>query len=220
MWLRRRRAQIMAMQPGEDMKASLLDLLYQAFRFEPLSALLEDPISARNLGYFTQLLRTFQQQFRFEVVHAGNRHLIPWRLWAAFFYLLETTGVDDVEDEETGPPPGMVQVMTIHQAKGLEFPVVIVGSLEKNPRSSKELDRELGQFYPRGSFEPPSHQTEFDARREFYVAFSRAKYLLIVFSSGPPHGIHAPTIARLPAIGDVDVATIASHLPVDDPRAS
>jgi DNA helicase-2/ATP-dependent DNA helicase PcrA len=215
-WLTHTRSRILALQPGEDMKASLLDLLYQAFRFAPLANLVKDPIRARNLGYFTQLLRTFQLQFRFEVVHAGNRKLIPWRLWAAFFYLLETTGVDDIEDEGSGPPLGMVQVMTIHQAKGLEFPVVIVGSLEKRPRSAKEIDRVLGRFYPRGSFEPANRQTEFDARREFYVAFSRAKHLLIAFSSGTPNSILEPMIARHPTVAETDTASIAPLIPIDD----
>lgn len=213
-WLQQRREQFDGLDPGEDMGASLLDLVYQAFRFEPFRTYISlDPIAARNLGHVTMLIRTFQQHFRFEVLHAGNRQYVPWRLWPSFFYLLETQRVDDVEDEEAGAPQGMVQVMTIHQSKGLEFPVVIVGSLNKRPSSGKELDRTLGHLYPKGRFEPDARITEFDCRREFYVAFSRAKHLLIAFADGAPHRFFDGLVSRVPDARSLDLPPIADVLP-------
>ena len=38
--------------------------------------------------------------------------------------------------------------MTIHQAKGLEFPVVVVGSLDKQLSTSKQIDRDLQPVLP------------------------------------------------------------------------
>jgi len=212
-WIGATRARWQRLARGEDMGASLLDLLYQAMRFQPLQSHLSDPIAARNLGYLTTLLRTFQQQFRFEVLHAGNRSLIPWRLWTAFFYLLQTTGVDDVETDDEGPPPGLVQVMTIHQSKGLEFPVVIVGSVHKRPRSGKEIDDLLGQYYPRGTFEPAGSVSEFDRRRMFYVAFSRAKHLLVAFAAGQPHRYFNGLAGRLPQLQTTDWGDLDSRIP-------
>ena len=185
-WLSQERSRLDALQPGEDMGASLLDLVYKSFRYEPFATALKDPIAARNLGQVSSLLQTFQHQFGFAVLHAGNRKLVPWRLWASFFYMLESEGVDEVEGEEPAPS-GMVQVMTIHQAKGLEFPLVVVGSLARQARSQKEVDATLGPLYPRGPFEPESRVTEFDWRRLFYVGLSRAKHLVVAFSEGPPY---------------------------------
>jgi DNA helicase-2/ATP-dependent DNA helicase PcrA len=214
-WLEGRRRQIDLLQRGDDIGASLLDLLYQSFRFDPLRTFLEDPIAGTNLGYLTSLLRVFQQQFGFHVVHGGNRKYLPWVLWTSFFNLLHSTGVDDVEKEESAPL-GMVQVMTIHQAKGLEFPVVIVGSLERTARTSKEIDRLLGPLYPRGAFEPPQRVTEFDWRRLFYVGFSRAQHLLIAYSDGASYGFFRPILQRLPQSGAVNWDDIVRLLPHEE----
>ncbi len=46
-------------------------------------------------------------------------------------------------------PRGYVQIMTIHQSKGLEFPVVVVDSLSKQLGSPKDVDRRLGPYYHR-----------------------------------------------------------------------
>ncbi|WDT93025.1 hypothetical protein JDY09_06430 [Thermoleophilum album] len=43
--------------------------------------------------------------------------------------------------------------MTVHQAKGLEFPVVVVGSLAAQLSRPKQVDRDLGPFYRRAAFE-------------------------------------------------------------------
>jgi DNA helicase-2/ATP-dependent DNA helicase PcrA len=216
-WIEATRQRFVGLERGQDMRASLLDLVYQAFRFEPFRSYLTDPIAARNLGYFTTLVRAFQQHFRFDVLHAGNRSFLPWRLWASFFYMLHSTGLDDIESDQ-GPPLGMVQVMTIHQSKGLEFPIVIVGSLERGGRSGKEIDRKLSPLYPRGLFEPPNRITEFDHRREFYVAFSRAKHFLVAYSDGTPNADFSEMASRLPALAMEGASEIIRALPHELPR--
>lgn len=211
-WLELQRARIDKLREGEDISAALLDMLYQSLRFEPFRSLLKDPVAARNLAHVTVLLRTLQQQYSLDVIHAGNRNVLPWVLWATFFYMLQTSGVDDVESDDAAPA-GMVQVMTIHQAKGLEFPVVIVGSLEKQPSVGKEIDRTLGPLYKRGPFEPESHVTEFDRRRLFYVALSRAKHLLVTFSDGSPHKYFDGLVSRLPSARHADWKHLAREMP-------
>jgi DNA helicase-2/ATP-dependent DNA helicase PcrA len=215
-WLRAQRERFDALERGEDMGASLLDLLYSSFRFKPFVTFLRDPFAARNLGRVSSLLKTFQQQLGFEVLHAGNRRLLPWRLWATFFYVLELLGVDDVERDETAPL-GMVQVMTIHQAKGLEFPVVVIGSLARQARSQKEIDRVLGSLYKRGQFEPNNRRTEFDWRRMFYVAFSRAKHLLITYANGAPFRFFGNLVERLPKLEEIDLSVCASKIVTEPP---
>ena len=86
-------------------------------------------------------------------------------------------------------PKGHVQVMTIHQAKGLEFPVVVVGSLATyRPGAPNRVDRDLGPFYHRPPFEPEDRITLFDRMRLHYVAFSRPEKLLVLTSNEQPKG--------------------------------
>ena len=46
-----------------------------------------------------------------------------------FFGYLSRVGLDEDEDVDVIAPLGMVPVMTMHQAKGLQFPFVFVGHM-------------------------------------------------------------------------------------------
>ncbi len=69
-------------------------------------------------------------------------------LFNSFLRLLYDGGINEYEDPDQPFPKGHVQVMTIHQAKGLEFPVVVVGSLDKQLSTSKQIDRDLQPYLP------------------------------------------------------------------------
>ena len=88
--------------------------------------------------------------------------------------------MNEYEDEEQAFPSGAVQIMTFHQSKGLEFPVVIIGSLHAQISTGKKIDTILGGYYQRPSTEPVSRISEFDKRRLYYVAFSRARDFLVL----------------------------------------
>ena len=96
--------------------------------------------------------------------------------------LLFEKGIDEYENKET--LLGAVSFMTIHQAKGLEFPVVIVGSLESEPdnREPTEEDRLEDIITLGNDFEPKDRKNIFDFWRVFYTAFSRAQNLLVLTS--------------------------------------
>ena len=83
----------------------------------------------------------------------------------------DKSGINKYEDPDEPMPKGYVQVMTIHQAKGLQFPVVVVGSLAVRLSSPKDVDRVLGPFYHRSPFEPANRITGFERMRLHYVAF-------------------------------------------------
>lgn len=82
-------------------------------------------------------------------------------------------------DGETGPNEDAVDLLTIHSAKGLEWPIVFIPSLTaKRFPSSKS-----GQAPPEGPWLVPTHLFDFeryqgtdaDERRLFYVALTRAR---------------------------------------------
>ncbi len=84
-----------------------------------------------------------------------------------------------VEGGETGAEGGIedtraVHVLTVHQAKGLEFPMVIVANLVEG--RFPVVDRKLQWLIPRDLFRPERYEGgEMDERRLFYVALTRAR---------------------------------------------
>ena len=107
-----------------------------------------------------------------------------------------------------------VQLMTIHSAKGLEFPVTIINSLEKGsfPSDNKDPNREKDNIYPNDTYYTPNDCLEYkttlkydgkgnwgpvtlsieeenelnleEEERVLYVAMTRAKDLLILSTLG------------------------------------
>ena len=86
----------------------------------------------------------------------------------------------------TGTRRGVI-VTTIHQAKGREWDVVIVGSLDFCNPNVDPVGRELGSYCHRPAFEPAGRIADFDHARQHYVAFSRPRRLLVLTGSGPVH---------------------------------
>ena len=94
---------------------------------------------------------------------------------------------------------GRVCVTTIHQSKGLEWPVVAVGSLD-DAGGGDEIGRELGAYSPCPPFEPAHRVAEFDRMRQHDVAFSRARNLLVLTASARVAPHFAPIWDGLPSL--------------------
>ena len=125
--------------------------------------------------------------------HHGHRQRLRQR-----FIQHGLDGFADYEDPNQPFPKGYMQIMTIHQAKGLEFPVVVVGSLDKQISTSKQIDRHLQPYYHRPPFEPENRITLFDRMRLHYVAFSRPEKILVLTSHTQPKAHFAPIWQGLP----------------------
>jgi DNA helicase-2/ATP-dependent DNA helicase PcrA len=111
-------------------------------------------------------------------------------------------------------PVGHVQIMTVHQAKGLEFPVVVVGRLDKQPSQTRNEDRELKHFYHRQPpFEPDNRISGFDLARNYYVAFSRAEHMLVLSSGKRPNQYIAPLFNTLPRYTSAHSILLPTVLP-------
>ena len=108
-------------------------------------------------------------------------------------------------DEAPLHPPGRVLITTIHQAKGREWPVVCVGNLHSADLRPDELETQLGPHLTRWSAEPPWRAAMFDLARQCYVAFSRARRLLILSASGPPHPVFRSVLDGVPDWTDADL---------------
>ena len=190
--------EIESLKEGEALDRRLADYFYQFLACEPFTSLVKNENRARNLAIFSRLLNVFQTYYHYTVITARNREPLRFHFFNSFLRLLYEGGVNEYEDPNRPLPKGYVQVMTIHQAKGLEFPVVVVGSLDKNLSSPKQIDRVLGPFYHRPPFEPEDRITGFDRMRLHYVAFSRAQKVLALTTTDPPKEHFNPIWQYLP----------------------
>lgn len=165
-------------------------LFYQLLQFPLFSKYLsEDALqgidkgrAAHNLATFSTLLSKFEYLHYISVLNPEYLQKNIRDLFNHFLRFLQEGGIDEYEDESEYAPSGCVSFLTIHQAKGLEFPVVICGSLEAVPRKQyTELDEILEHgYFSKPPFEPLEHTKYFDFRRLFYTAFSRAQNLLVL----------------------------------------
>ena len=113
-------------------------------------------------------------------------------------YILCSDREGEVEDADDPFPKGCVPFLTVHQSKGLEFPVVVLGSVQYKCKNARPLDvlvrkmlKEQGN--PPGIAEPLDKMDTFDTMRLFYVAVSRAKNLCILTQmTGPGYSTFAP----------------------------
>lgn len=94
----------------------------------------------------------------------------------------------DLDEELLETLPGdRVNILSIHQSKGLEFPVVIV-DLDTGPwgfpndgKEEHRLEDQLGPHSALGELPRPGRDRAFDDLiRRYYVAFTRAKELLVL----------------------------------------
>mgnify|MGYP003315274405 CR=1 FL=1 len=196
-WAKRRAAQHKVLARPTDY--SFLTLFYEALKFPMFAEYLAvdhdgTPRTSRdafNLALFSQLLSKFEFIYSINVLTPKYLEGNLKHLFGQYLHFLYKGGLEEFEDYEEPLPSGCVSVMTIHQSKGLEFPVTVVGSLERNPTKSwTELDAVLeAKYFHRLPFEPIERTKFFDFWREYYVAFSRPKNLLVL--TGPkPRGNH------------------------------
>ena len=209
--LQRWTADIAALREGESLDYRPADYFYELLALEPFRTATHNENTARNLAIFSNLIGIFQSYYHYTVVTHRNREFIRFHFFTSFLRLLYDGGINEYEDQDAPFPSGHVQVMTIHQAKGLEFPVVAVGALSKQLSSPKQIDRELGAFYHRPAFEPPSRTTLFDRMRLHYVAFSRPQNLLVLTAHEQPKPHFAPIWEDLPQWPYVDKNLLAKQ---------
>jgi DNA helicase-2/ATP-dependent DNA helicase PcrA len=196
--LQRWTGEIAALQEGEGLDLRPADYFYHLLALDPFKSAVRNENTARNLAIFSQLLNVFQSYYHYTVVTHKNREFLRLHFFNSFLRLLYDGGINEYEDPDQPFPKGHVQVMTIHQAKGLEFPVVVVGSLSTQLASPKQIDRDLAPFYHRPPFEPEHRITLFDRMRLHYVAFSRPQKLLVLTGHETPKDHFAPIWQGLP----------------------
>jgi len=203
--------EIAGLTAGESLDLRPADYFYRMLALDPFIKTVRNENAARNLAIFSQLLNLFQNYYHYTVVTYRNREILRYHLFNSFLRLLHDGGINEYEDPDRPFPKGYVQVMTIHQAKGLEFPVVVVGSLSTQLSSAKQIDRTLAPFYHRPPFEPENRITHFYRMRLHYVAFSRPQKILVLTANKQPKNHFAPIWQELPQWPYVEKELLAAQ---------
>lgn len=204
---------------------NLLDVFYRLCGFEHFKRMFdlaeqgrdEGPVS--NLGLITQYLARFSDEYNMSLITADllTDGLFRRLFFGSYLFALYRRGETEFEDVDDPFPKGRIPFLTIHQAKGLEFPVVVLGNLRKDDRGPNFNEVVTRPFMERPPGEPLERQTEFDIMRMFYVALSRAQNLLVLaHPRGPGQRLTEPfstlldaDFPRIPAL-DVDAIPVAA----------
>ena len=165
-------------------------LIYQLFEYEPFSSILDvdmtsgvvDLRPARNISKLTEIFGKYEYLHRVNILSPKNLKRDVELLFNMYFRFLFNGGIDEYEDDAEYAPSGCVSFLTIHQSKGMEFPVVVVGSLGNVPRARNDalMDDIAARYHKRPPYEPADQTKYFDFWRLYYTAFSRAQDLLVL----------------------------------------
>ncbi|MCK6543326.1 ATP-dependent helicase [bacterium] len=204
---------------------SVLDLFYQLCGFKHFRKMFdlaergsdEGPIC--NLGLISQYLARFMEKYA-TVITAGylSEKKFVNSFFTSYLYALFRLGESEYEDADDPFPKGRIPFLTIHQAKGLEFPVVVLGSVFKTERKASQVEHIVRECLKKEG-EPLDRISVFDNMRTFYVALSRPKNLLIIPRYKGTKGA-SPVFKeifaedRLPTLKEIDIKALPQA--VDD----
>lgn len=165
-------------------------LVYQMFEFEPFKTILDTPLNTgvhdqravRNLSTFVEITARFEYLNRIAIFTPEYLDRDLDHFFHTFLRFMMRGGIDEYEDETEYVPSGCVPFLTIHQSKGMEFPIVVVDSLYATPTKSTDdtLETLRAKYGKRPAYEPVETIKYFDFWRLYYTAFSRAQDLLVL----------------------------------------
>jgi DNA helicase-2/ATP-dependent DNA helicase PcrA len=128
-----------------------------------------------NLGKFSQLISDF------ETIHYHSKPAEKYESFAKFLeYGAEDAYPEGWQDNQYANPDA-VRIMTIHQAKGMQWPVVFVPALLRNRFPAARVSgRSVWHLLPRSGIRDQARfeGTIEDERRLFYVAMTRSQKFL------------------------------------------
>ena len=151
--------------------SSILEVFYSVLSISGLACRLEREgrtEALANLGIFSQLVAAWDENGASNNFYAFQEYL----------KLLKAGGLEPFHETLEDA----VRIMTIHQSKGLEYPVVVLGAaMEGRLPSKKNKESYQVPYELRASGEPEVDDPHLvDERKLFYVAATRAQDLLIV----------------------------------------
>ena len=195
---------------------NVLDAFYQLCGFKHFKKMFdaaekiapdEGPIC--NLGLISQYLARFVDEYSSMISGSFLAEEGFLQVLINYLYILYRRGESEYEDAEDPFPKGRIPFITVHQSKGLEFPVVVLANPRKNDKKPQLIETMVQPLLNRAG-EPLERMAKFDVMRMFYVALSRAKDLLVIAHyKGQGQHIHEPfhdLLDNIPLIHDFKVS--------------
>jgi DNA helicase-2/ATP-dependent DNA helicase PcrA len=194
-----------AAKPNDFLDLNLMEIIYRIIALEPFRTWRSDTVKNLRLSKVTRLVESYHS-LSLDVLRSDASGIdldqgFRNRFYNMFINYLIITGIDDDEDEEVIVPKNYLPLMTIHQAKGLEFPFVFVAQLggRGSVGASQILERDLAPFrqdlYLRSARTPNLLALEDDIRL-LYVAYSRAQIALILVGDPRQMAAHVAVPGR------------------------
>ena len=130
-----------------------------------------------NLGKFSQVISDF------ESIHWRSRPAEKYQSFAKFLVYQAPQVYGEGEQDNAHASPNAVRIMTAHQAKGLEWPVVFIPALLRNRFPSAAIGGpSVWNLIPRSAVADVGRYDGSleDERRLFYVAMTRSQKFLFL----------------------------------------
>lgn len=161
---------------------TVLDLFYRICGLKHFKHIIDtstnDEGPLYNLSNAGQYINKFSEEFKSMITAFDlQQKRIVNSFFGSFLYMLHRREEKEFENEEDPFPKDRIPFLTIHQSKGLEFPVVVIGTFYIRNRIP-EIDKNM-DLVVEGK-EPIELQPMFDGMRRLYVGMSRAENLLII----------------------------------------
>ena len=127
-----------------------------------------------NLGRFSQVIADW------ESIHFKSKPIDFFQGFAKFLYYQADSAYSEGAEDNDYMVPDAVQVMTVHEAKGREWPVVLLPAMLRNRFPSTVRKSDVWLLIPEEAIENAERYNGSidDERRLFYVAMTRSKKFL------------------------------------------
>lgn len=209
---------------GRAPAAAVIERALELTGFEAVMAGMPDGRQrVANLRKLVELARGFE-----------SRHFFTFHDFTVYLRRLAEEEPYEAQEQILGENENVVRLMTVHQAKGLEFPIVIVADLGRNPPPDNRttvLDPEHGLLVSdtvgSGDDEIPNamavayrdrrrDEEQAEAARILYVAVTRARDYLIL-SEGATAGGWAAQVREFAGKSEVESFAVSNaiELPLD-----
>lgn len=179
-----------ARSQGKTLPVTFTGLLYRLLGLPPSQEMIhkEEPESPEKrdilaLSTLSSLFGSFERLYQLRECSASSFYEGMKDFFEKYIPMRILSGVEEKEEEGHQIPDHAVPFLTIHQSKGMEFPVVFVDSLDETPHewSKDPIEEKLNHFlFPHVWKEPAGAPPRLDFLRKYYTAFSRAERVLIL----------------------------------------
>lgn len=171
---------------SKSVSLDVYDIYYRLFAYDPFYTYMKEESKAKNISRFLELIETYQMTNQIFRIDNSNIEKFINTFFYDFIDFIRTQKISEFEEETKIPDENSISMLTIHSAKGMEYPIVFMGSMTDYPykRFYNKLDNMLEnlskEFEINSEYEPKELIETLDFYRKYYTGFSRAKNLLVL----------------------------------------